>query len=46
MIENILAWAMLLCGIANKNPLYFIASGTFAIAARIYYIKAESEVKQ
>lgn len=35
VIETILAWAFLVCGIVFKNPTYFIASGLFAIAMQI-----------
>lgn len=35
MIEGLLAWIMLFIGICKGDPLYFIASGGFAIASRI-----------
>lgn len=36
MIEGILSWIMLIWGVATNNPLYFIASGVFAVAAQIW----------
>jgi hypothetical protein len=39
MIEGMLSWIMLIWGVATNNPLYFIASGVFAVAAQIYMIK-------
>lgn len=43
MVECLLAWIMLFVGIGTGNPLYLIASGVFAIAARIGNLKNESE---
>lgn len=39
MIEGILSWVMLFMGIYKENPLYFISSGVFAIAAQIWIIR-------
>lgn len=39
MIENALAWGSLLVWILSGNPLYLIATGVFAVAARIYATK-------
>lgn len=35
MIENILAWVFLFIGIFTLNPIYFVASGVFAIATQL-----------
>jgi hypothetical protein len=43
MIEGILSWAMLFMGIYKENPLYFIASGGFAIAAQIWITRYEGD---
>lgn len=39
MIEGVLSWAMLICGMFTKDPLYFIACGVFAIAAQIWMVR-------
>ena len=39
MFEGVLSWVMLLSGIIAKNPMYFIASGVFAVAAQIWMIR-------
>lgn len=36
MIEGILSWLFLFCGIITQNTGYFVASGVFAIAGQIY----------
>lgn len=35
MFEFIVAWIMLFVGWATQNPLYFIASGAFAVAGHL-----------
>ena len=35
MVEALLAWIMLFMGIVKGDPLYFIASGVFAVAIQI-----------
>ena len=37
MLEAVFAWVFLLMGVITQNPTYFVASGTFAIASRIYF---------
>ena len=39
MFEGITAWIMLFIGGATHNPLYFIASGVFAVAAQIWMVR-------
>lgn len=39
MFESFLAWVFLFIGIVTLNPTCFVASGTFAIAARIAELK-------
>lgn len=39
MAECILAWMSLIGWICTENPLYLIASGTFAIATQISRFK-------
>ena len=38
MIECVLSWVMLICGIVYNNPLFFIASAIYAVASNIYNI--------
>ena len=38
-MECILSWIMFFMGIAKGNPLYFIASGVYACAAYLCYLK-------
>lgn len=35
MVECVLAWIMLFCGIVFSNPLFFVASAVYAIAAQV-----------
>ena len=35
MIEGILAWIMLFIGIGTGKPLWFVASGVYAIAVYV-----------
>lgn len=39
MIECILAWVTLLIGMATQKAEWFIASGVFAVATRLYLMK-------
>lgn len=45
MIEGILAWIMLIFGIVDGNPLFFIASGAYAVAAQIWMITHKGDKK-
>lgn len=45
MIEGILSWIMLFMGIIINNPLYFIASGVFAVAAQIWMVRESKNDK-
>lgn len=36
MIECFITWFCLFIGVVSGNPLWYIASGVFAIAAQIY----------
>ena len=46
MIECIMAWLCLVAGFLNNNPLYYIASGAFAIACQIESWKEEVKVSE
>ncbi len=39
MLESMFAWIFLVVGIVTQDATYFVASGAFAIAARIYLDK-------
>ena len=45
MIECILAWVLLIVGIRTGNPLYMIASATYAVASRVGVLRKEDEGK-
>lgn len=46
MIEGILSWVMLFIGAYKESPLYFIASGVFAVAAQIWLTRYEGDKKR